>query len=180
MSNLKRAEVTALAKRPAQELWQDAEWQRLWLSARQRSWSSLAIVPGGAGAPPDFALTIAVTLARIGTMHLGTPVQVADATNMPLIHLAQLTEEIGRLKSEGELVLIAVAPAKENPITVSLAQSADCSMLCILLEVMSAAEARRTVSSIGPPRFIGQAVFHSPPAASPEATAKHVRRNRFG
>ncbi len=179
MSNLTRAEVTALAKRPAAEPWQDAEWQRLWLSARQRSWSSLAIVPGGSGAPPDFALTIAVTLARIGTMHLGTPVQVADATNVPLVHLTQLTDEIRRLKAEGELVLIAVAPAKESPITVSLAQSADCSMLCILLEAMSAADAHKTVAGIGMARFIGQAVFHKPPTAEPDTDGKHVRRNSW-
>src|SRR5690348_6940777 len=147
-ADLKRADVTALAKRPTTELWQDAEWQRLWLSVRQRPWSSLAIVPGGPGAPPDFALTIAVTLARIGTMHLGMPVQVADATNMPLIHLARLTEELGRLKEEGELVLIAVAPAKENPITVSLAQSADSALLCVLLEAMSHADARSTITGI--------------------------------
>jgi hypothetical protein len=174
-ANLKRADVTALAKRPTTELWQDTEWQRLWLSVRQRNWSSLAIIPGGAGAPPDFALTIAVTLARIGTMHLGTPVQVADATNVPLIHLARLTEELVRLKAEGELVLIAVAPAKENPITVSLSQSADAALLCILLEAMSHADARRTVTSIGQSRFIGQVVFHAPPAPVSDADVKRVR-----
>jgi hypothetical protein len=174
MSNLKRADVTALAKRPAAEPWQDAEWQRLWLSARQRNWSSLAIVPGGAGAPPDFALIIAVTLARIGTMHLGAPVQVADATNVPLVHLTQLTGEIARLKAEGELVLVAVAPARESPITVSLAQSVDCSMLCVLLEAMSALDAHKTIASIGQNRFIGQVIFHSVPTA-PEAEINRVR-----
>jgi len=178
MPSLNRAEEGALEKRLDAGVWRDAEWQRLWLRVRERSWSSLAIVPGGSGAPPDFTLTIAVTLARIGTMHLGTPVQVADATTIPLVHLTQFIEELGRLKTEGELVLIAVAPANENPTTVTLARSADCSMLCVLLEAMKTAEARNTVSSIGLVRFIGQAVFHGLPEALADAGTKHVHHAR--
>ena len=72
-------------------------------------------------APADFTLSIAVTLARIGILHLGTPVHVADATGGPLMHLEQFAEEIRRVKQEGDLVLVALAPAAENPITVALA-----------------------------------------------------------
>jgi len=175
MSNLKRVDPTPLAPRPASEPWRSADWQKLWLSVRQKNWSSLALVPGAVGAPADFALTIAVTLARIGMMHLGTPIQVADATTIPLVHLVQFTDELSRIKADGELALVALAPASENPITVSLAQAADACVLCVLLEAMSVADTRDTVVSIGSNRFIGQAVFRSPPEPA-QGDMKDVKR----
>jgi hypothetical protein len=162
---------TALARREEpKEPWRDADWQKLWLSLKAKSWSSLAVVPAGPGGPPEFALTIAVTLARIGIVHLGTPVHVADATTIPLTHLEQFSEEVRRVKQEGELVLIALAPATENPITVSLAQTADASVLCVMMDVMSLTESKKTVERIGAARFVGSAVFH--PSGSPGAPTK--------
>ncbi|HMJ12711.1 MAG TPA: hypothetical protein VK524_14920, partial [Polyangiaceae bacterium] len=61
-----------IEKRP--QIWQDPEWQKLWLSLLKRPWSSLALVPASAGAPHDFTLNVAVTLARIGLLHLGIPI----------------------------------------------------------------------------------------------------------
>ena len=161
MSNLKRISDSSLAIREApKEPWRDADWQKLWLVLKARPWTSLAIVPAGSGGPPDFALTIAVTLARIGILHLGSPIHVADATRIPLVHLEQFTEEVRRLNHDGDLVLIALPPIEENPVTVSLARSASAAVLCILLEEMSTAESKHTVDRIGVPHFIGSAVFH--------------------
>jgi hypothetical protein len=159
---IKRAQNSQLARpepRKVEEPWKDTDWQKLWLSVQGRSWSSLAIVPAGSGAPADFTLTIAVTLARIGIMHLGVPVQVADATRIPLVHLVQFVEELSRLREDGELVLMALAPVADNPVTVSLAQKADAALLCVMLEKMSSAEAKKTVERIGSGRFLGSAVF---------------------
>jgi hypothetical protein len=168
--NTKRGSDAPLAVREIpKEPWRDADWQKLWLLLKGRQWTSIAIVPAGAGAPPDFTLTIAVTLARIGILHLGTPIHVADATNIPLVHLEQFTDEVDRLNREGDLVLIALPTVDESPVTVSLAQKATFSVLCILLEVMSSAEAKRTVERVGRSFFLGSAVFH--PAGSGGATA---------
>jgi hypothetical protein len=156
--SLKRVDAP-LVRSDAQEPWRDVDWQKLWLTIQGRTWSSLAIVPAGVGGPPNFALTIAVTLARIGIMHLGTPIQVADATAIPLVHLVQFSEELKRLKSDGDLVLVALAPMAENPITVSLAQATDAAVLCVMLEQTGTAEAKRAVDKIGPSRFIGSIVF---------------------
>jgi hypothetical protein len=142
------------------EPWRDPEWQKFWLSTLKRTWSSLAIIPASTGAPPDFALNVAVNLARIGLLHLGVPIQVADGTKIPLVHLAQFEAELGRLKHEKELVLIALAPVAENPITVPLAQAADASVLCVMLDVMSSSQAKKTVNRIGPAHFLGSAMFH--------------------
>jgi hypothetical protein len=162
---------TALARHEEpKEPWRDADWQKLWLSLKAKSWSSLAVVPAGPGGPPEFALTIAVTLARIGIVHLGTPVHVADATSIPLTHLEQFSEEVRRVKQEGELVLIALAPVTENPITVSLAKAADSAVLCVLMDLMSLTESKKTVERIGAARFVGSAVFH--PNGSPGMAPK--------
>jgi hypothetical protein len=149
------------------EPWRDPSWQKLWLSVQGRAWSSLALVPAAEGAPIGFGLSVAAVLARIGIMHLGVPIQVADGTGIPLMHLAQFEAELGRLRTQNERVLIALSPVSENPITVPLAQAADAAVLCVLLEAMSSSEAKRTVDRIGATRFVGSAIFQRdqvPPA----------------
>jgi hypothetical protein len=155
-----KSEETALALRSAAiEPWRHVDWQRLWLSVQTRHWKSLAIVPAGAGAPPDFALTIATTLARTGMMHLGVPIQVADATQVRLANVVPFTEEVRRYQSQPDLLLLALAPIAENPVMTSLAQSADCSLLSVLFESMASADAKKTVSAIGKERFLGAVTF---------------------
>jgi hypothetical protein len=92
--------------------------------------------------------------------HLSTPIHVADATRLPLAHLVAFADELQRYAREGDFVLVALAAAADNPITISLAQSADAALLCVLMEEMSAADARKTVDRVGAARFLGSAVFH--------------------
>jgi hypothetical protein len=139
--------------------WRQIDWQKFWLTLRAREWKSLALVPAGTGAPLDFSLTIAVLLARTGMMHLGVPIRVADATQVPLNQMMQLVEEVNDAVAAGELVLIALATTTESPISVSLAQLADSALLCVMLEQMAMADAKRTVQSVGTQKFIGSAVF---------------------
>jgi hypothetical protein len=159
-SSLTRVDAPVVVRDPVQEVWRDPDWQRLWLSIQGRSWSTLAVVPAALGGPADFSLSIAVTLARIGIMHLGVPIQVADARSIPLVHLMQFIQELQRLKADGDLVLIALAPMAQNPITLQIAQAADSAVLCVLLEEMSSSEAKGTVDKIGTSRFLGSAVFN--------------------
>jgi hypothetical protein len=142
------------------EPWRNEEWQKLWLATQGRGWRSLAVVPAGPGAPPDFTVVVANTLARTGMSHLNAPFHVADATRLPLAHLVSFAEELKHYTKEGEFVLVALAAATVNPITISLAQSADAALLCVLMEEMSSSDAKKTVNRIGPARFIGSAVFH--------------------
>jgi hypothetical protein len=141
------------------DLWRDPEWHRLWLSLQTRPWRSLAVLPAAEGAPKDFALRIAVTLSRTGMIHLGRPVQVADATNVPLAYLTQLMDEISHISKEGDLMLVALAPAAASPLTVPIARATDAALLCFLLEKMSGANTKRVVSQIGASRFLGSAIF---------------------
>lgn len=143
------------------EPWLRLDWQKFWLTVRSREWKSLALVPAGKGGPPDFTLSVAVSLARTGMTHLGVPVCVADATRVPLKHMMQFVEEVKRTTEAGDLVVIALSPAAESPITVSVAQSTDYALLCVLLERMASADAKKAVSQIGPQKFIGSVVFHA-------------------
>jgi hypothetical protein len=161
LANLKRVQEPALAVREqSKDAWRDADWQKLWLALKAKPWQSLAIVPAASGAPPDFTLTIAVTLARIGMLHLGAQIHVADATRVPLVRLEQFTDEVRRLNQEGDLVIIALPPIEQNPVTVAIAKAANAAALCILMEVMSSSETKRTVDRIGASHFLGSIAFH--------------------
>jgi hypothetical protein len=158
--------VTAIVKRPPQTLepWHAPAWQRLWLALQARPWNALALVPASVGAPPDFTLRIASTLARTGMVHLSAPVQVADGTRVQLSSMVSFQNEVRACQQAGDRVLLALSPIAENPVTDTLAQGADCSLLCLLFEAMAASDAKRTVTAIGKERFIGSAIFRPDPS----------------
>src|ERR1043165_6875921 len=116
------------------DLWRAADWQRLWLATQERAWRSLALVPAGAGAPLDITVHIAMALARTGMQHMGTQIHVADATELGLEDTAVLTAQV-RESARSGLVIVALAPVSMNPVTVPLAQSSDCAVLCVLLNL---------------------------------------------
>ena len=142
------------------EAWRDPEWQRLWLAVENRPWRSLALIPAGEGASLDFTLVVAVTLSRTGMVHLGRPIQVADATRVPLDQLARFLVEVKRATADGERLLVALPPASSSPITASIAQSIDAAVLCVQLDRMTSSQAKRTVKVVGQSRFLGTAIFH--------------------
>ncbi|HWA75736.1 MAG TPA: hypothetical protein VG937_25545 [Polyangiaceae bacterium] len=136
------------------DLWRAADWQRLWLATQERAWRSLALVPAGAGAPLDTTVHIAMALARTGMQHIGTQIHVADATELGLEDTAELTAQV-RESARSGLVIVALAPVSMNPVTVPLAQSSDCAVLCVLLNLMRMAEAKHTTDQIGRSHFVG-------------------------
>lgn len=159
--NARQSPTTALTIRDSTmiEPWHSPDWQRLWLSLRARPWNSLAVVPASSGGPPDFSLTVAMTLARTGMLQLGAVIHVADAAKVQLSEMVVLEQEIRACKERKELVVLALAPLRDNPVTDVLAKFADCSLLCVLFEHMASSEAKETVEKIGKERFIGSSVF---------------------
>lgn len=147
-----------LSKPPStKERWQTADWQRLWLTTQAHEWKTLALVPAGSGAPKDFTLEIAMALARTGMAHLGVLVHVADAASLTIGSSGQFAAQVRETTAYGP-VLIATASCVDNPVTQSIAQSADCAVLCVRLGVMRMSEAKKTLRAIGPNRFIGSLV----------------------
>lgn len=143
------------------EPWHDAEWQRLWLTIEARPWRTLALIPASEGASLDFTPMIAMLLSRTGMVHLGRPIQVADATHVPLNQLTAFFSEVERSTGHGERLLVALPPADKNAITASIARASDAALLCVLSEKMSMRAAKRTVNLVGSTRFLGSAIFHT-------------------
>ena len=147
-----------LVRRP----WHEPDWQRLWLATHieKRQWRSLALVPAGTSLPARFIERTAVSLSRTGMTHLGQAIHVADATRLRLDQLNDFFAEINRCTSNGtDRVVIALAPLLENVTSVSIAQQADCALLCILRGFTAMNHAKRTVREIGAKSFIGSVIF---------------------
>ena len=159
MSNL------AITVSEAPELWQEPDWQRLWLATRtekKKRWRSLALIPAGPGVSPETMLRIAVTLAHTGMVHVGSPIHVADATRVTLADLVPFSEGLAYHMRDSEMMVLALSALTENVTSLSLAKAADCALLCVVLGQMSTGDARKTVAQVGPSHFIGSAVFQAP------------------
>jgi len=154
-------DTTALAVRPTTEPWLDPEWQRLWLSVAVRPWRSLGLVPAGNGGSPDFTLIVAMTLSRTGMVHLGSPIQVADATQIPLSDLNSFLHEVHRCTSSGHRVLVALPSTDSGPSAATIAQALDAAVLCVLMGKMKTPDAQKTLKAVGPSRFLGSVVLHA-------------------
>src|ERR1041384_2255939 len=130
-NGISTAPTTAVAERRNVEAWTEPEWQRLWLTLDRMPWRTLALVPGGEGAPADFTLTLAVTLSRTGMSHVGAPILVADGTQVPLDQLNAFQADVRACRDGGERVIIALSPASQSPTTVSMATDSDGAVLCL-------------------------------------------------
>jgi hypothetical protein len=141
--------------------WQDQDWQKLWLATQEqeRPWRSLALIPAGPGFSNEVMLQIAVTLAHTGMMHLGGAIHVADGTRVRLADMIDFAEEIERCTQNNDMVVIALAAMNDNVTSVSIAQAADCALLCVLRGEMRTAHARKTIQEIGSDHFLGSAMF---------------------
>jgi hypothetical protein len=92
-------------------------------------------------------------------LQLGAVIHVADAVTVQLSDMVLLEQEIRACKDRRELVLLALGPLRDNPVTDVLAKTADLALLCVLFEHMVNAEAKETVEKVGKERFIGSTVF---------------------
>lgn len=159
----KSEQTLALSPESEVATWRDPDWQRLWLAVESRAWRSLALIPASEGASLDFTLRVAVALSRTGMVHLGSPIQVADATRVPLNQLTPFLDEVRRCTSTGERLLVALPPTGNSAICTSIAQATDAAILCVLLNRMSRTQANGTLKLVGPARFLGSAIFHPNP-----------------
>lgn len=139
--------------------WKHPAWQRLWLATQKADWRSLALVPAGE-MPERFTLEIALALAYTGSLHLGEPVRMADATSVPLTHLKQFVGGLQSLREAGDRVIVALGPLQDSATAAAIAQAADYSLLCVPLQVSKVADAKRTIAELGARSFLGSAVFH--------------------
>ncbi len=152
------ARNVALAERRHVQSWVDPDWQRFWLTVDRLSWRTLALIPAGEGGPPDFTLSLAVTLSRTGMTHVGGPILVADGTQVPLNQLNAFLADVKACTDGGERVIIALSHAGENPVTPAMAKAADGVVLCVLLERMRSSDAKQTIKAVGASKFLGSVI----------------------
>jgi hypothetical protein len=136
----------------ARELWNDPNWQRIWLAIHGKEWRSLAIIPASRGLA---TLEVARALADVGWQHRGLPIGLADLRNVTLPCIDSVIDEVRAHVFSGERVLIALRSIFENPATVPIAQAADRSLLCIGLGATRIAGAQESIEQIGHSRFLG-------------------------
>jgi hypothetical protein len=138
--------------------WHRPEWQNLWLTLERQEWRTLALVPAGAS---RLGLTgdIAVALVHTGSVHLGLPIRIADATDLSLPHLRQFIQELNALREAGDRVLVCLGGVRASATTAAIAQAADKALLCIELDNSKVAEAKAAIKAIGIKHFLGSVVF---------------------
>jgi hypothetical protein len=168
-SGMSTAPTTALAESRHVQAWTDPDWQRLWLTVDRMPWRTLALIPAGHGAPPDFTLSVAVMLSRTGMSHVGAPILVADGTQVPLNQLNDFLADVRACREGGERVIVALSAVDETPTTTSLAKDADGVVLCVLLGRMRASEGRRTIKLVGAQKFIGSVIIRPTDSNAPPA-----------
>lgn len=138
--------------------WTKPEWQKLWLALEKEEWRTLALVPSGV-MPEGFTLEIAVALVHTGSVHLGSPIRIADGTDVSLPHLKQFVEGVQSLRDRGDRVIIALGPVLHAATAVTIAQAADRALLCVPLQQSLIKDARKTIEAVGTKQFIGSGAF---------------------
>jgi hypothetical protein len=134
----------------------DNEWQRIWLSIRNHSWSSLALVP------PDSSLDVtmvAETLAVIGRLESDHGVTVINAAGVQLSSVQQVVDSITAAVARGERVIVPVDSFADNPSSIAIAQATSAALLVLRLGESGFRVARQALDAVGRERFLGSVVL---------------------
>ena len=140
------------------EIKPDDDWQRVWLAAEEKAWTSLVLVPNDASVD---AQTFAESLARTGRVHAETPVRVVNGTGVQLADVQQLIETIAAVSERGERVIVSVDPLSDNAAGIAILRATSAALLLVSLGESLMTSARATIDAIGRDRLIGSVVVKS-------------------
>jgi len=143
----------------------DEDWQRIWLSAREKDWSSLVLVPNDASVD---IVPLAEALARTGRVHAEVPVKVINGTGVQLADVQQFIESISATTARGERVIVPVDPVSDNPSAIAILRAASAALLVMTLGESLMAAAQTTIEAIGRDRIIGSVVVKPKPGTPAE------------
>jgi hypothetical protein len=133
----------------------DNEWQRIWFSIRQHTWSSLALVPSHSGID---VVKVAQTLVATGRLQGERPVGLIDATGVRMSNIQQVIGSLGTVAERGEHAIVPVDAIHDNPSTIAIVQAASMALLVVRLGESLLASAQTTLDVVGRNRFIGSIV----------------------
>jgi hypothetical protein len=134
----------------------DTDWQRIWFTAaRQRDWSSLALVPSDASADVG---RLAQMLAMTGQAHGERPVAVVNATGVRLEDVEQVIDSFEAIVARAERALVPVDPIADNPAAIPILRACSAAILVVGLRESLLADAQNTIEIVGRDRFLGSVV----------------------
>jgi hypothetical protein len=131
------------------------EWHQLWVSVRRWQWSSLAVVPAS---PTDWAVQVARSLTRVGSIHLGTAVQLLDASQMPKSAIRSFTSYLDDARAQARSVVVACSNPARNEASIPVILAADAVILAIVRDESTFKGTQQLLKLFGP-RIIGSVLL---------------------
>ena len=133
----------------------NSQWQRIWFSLRQHSWTSVALVPSHAGID---VVKVAEMLVATGRMQGERPVDLVNATGMQLGHVQDLIESLTAVAGRGASAIVPVDPILDNPSAIAVVQASSIALLVVRLGESLIGTAQSSLDLVGRTRFIGSIV----------------------
>jgi hypothetical protein len=135
------------------------QFQELWFALLQRSWRSLALVPGDAGGSAN---EIAISLTEVGrvlhesvssfvttdTLDYASAAEVVAAAGSSTPAGTRPVEPVGR-------IIAALPPVVADPLGLKIVAAADLVVICIEMGRTRLAAVRRTIELVGRDRIAG-------------------------
>lgn len=150
------AELSVVAERQSRrplavEREHDA-WAQIWFGVQRPAWSTLALVPAGAG---ESGFAAAGALVAAGRMYHEGLVELIDACGAEPGSTGDIMSAAADAVARGAQVVIALDSPLTNPASIPIARSAEVALLAVRLGGPRIAEMRRAIDSIGRECFIG-------------------------
>src|SRR5688500_10954121 len=128
----------------------DDDWQRIWLSARQRDWSSLVLVPSDATVD---IVQFAESLARTGRNHAEWPVRGNNGPGVQVAEVGQWAETYSASTARGDRAMSPFDPDSDNPATIAILHATSAALLIVSLGESLIAAAQTTIETVGRDRM---------------------------
>jgi hypothetical protein len=127
------------------------EWHQLWIAVCRWRWSSLAVVPAS---PTDWSLRVARSLMRVGSIHLGGPVQLMDACDVASNAVSTFTTYLDDARQTPRSLILACPSPAQNEAAIPIILAADAVLLAVVLDESSFKSTSQILKLFGP-RIIG-------------------------
>jgi|RhiMetdeSRZDD1v2_1073273.scaffolds.fasta_scaffold228542_2 hypothetical protein len=133
----------------------NSEWQRIWFSLRQHTWTSVALVPSHAGID---VVKVAGMLVATARLQGERPVDLVDATGVQIANVQQVIESLSSIAARGASSIVPVDPILENPSAVAIVRASTVALLVVRLGESLIGTAQTSLDLVGRSRFIGSIV----------------------
>jgi hypothetical protein len=134
----------------------DNDWQRIWFTARQRDWSSLALVPSDASVD---VVRVADILMTTGQMHGERPVGVVNATGLQLPGVQKTIDSIAAITRREERAIVPVDPIDDNAAAIAILRACSAAVLVVRLKESLLSTALAATELIGRDHLLGGVVL---------------------